>query len=286
MLKRGDHKYLDFYIKDMQRSNLTRITPQQERDLAKIIQTSKNKKAVIEAKEKFLLANLGLVINRAKVFYERFCHKGNIITINDLISEGNLGLLNAIELFNPEKFNTRFSSYAVVAIDKRIIRFYHKFVNTIRIPCNHFKTLNTISSIKAKYNYNVSDEVLIKEAHITKILFNIVKNEDSYRPQNMVDIEALTESLPSSESIRTVLENNQLREYLISKINCLSSHHRDVIFLRYFDEEFSNLKKIARYFGVTRQAIDLRLKRGLFKLRKIVKRDMKKDEFKNIINRR
>jgi len=284
MMTLSDHKFFKAYLNDI--GHYARITRKEEKELGHVIQTSPNKRRVAKAREKFILSNLHLVVNRALLFYNQYCKQyGNFITINDLISEGNKGLMNAVDLFDPNKNNT-FGTYAVRAIDRKILRFYQNFLFVIRIPNHHFKALRDIRDVKSKYGNDVSEKVILKKAKITKILYDILKHEDYIRPENIRDADKYVEILSSNENLGLALENNNIRDYLISKINRLQPIHRDVIFLRFFDEEVVSIEKMAKYFGVTRQAVHRRYDTAMKRLRRMIERDIKDPEIKKIINRR
>ena len=111
---------LKTYLKEVRVIDL--LTPQQEIDLSKKI-----KKGDEKARKAMIRANLRLVINIAK----RYVHLG--IPLLDLIEEGNIGLMRAVEKFNPKK-GFRFSTYAAWWIRQGIIRAIAQQGRVVRLP--------------------------------------------------------------------------------------------------------------------------------------------------------
>jgi RNA polymerase primary sigma factor len=108
------------YFRDINRIPL--LKPEEEKSLGRRIQ-----KGDAEAREKMTRANLRLVVSIAKNYVDRG------LSLLDLIEEGNLGLLKAVEKFNPEE-GTRFSTYATWWIKQAIKRALIDTVKTVRIP--------------------------------------------------------------------------------------------------------------------------------------------------------
>ena len=114
---------LDKYLQDIGREEL--ITAEEEVELARKIKAGDQK-----ALEKLTRANLRFVVSVAK----QYQNQG--LGIDDLISEGNLGLLKAAERFNYDQTEVRFLSYAVWWIKQSIIQSLHDNSRMIRLPIN------------------------------------------------------------------------------------------------------------------------------------------------------
>ena len=117
---RGVQTPLEIYLREINETPL--LNAQDERDLAKSIALGD-----AQARDHMVRANLRLVVNIARGY------TGKGLTLQDLIEEGNLGLLRAVEGFDPE-VGTRFSTYASYWIKQSIKRALINSAKTIRIP--------------------------------------------------------------------------------------------------------------------------------------------------------
>src|SRR5580693_953443 len=111
---------LETYLREINETAL--LSAQQEKELAYRIETGDG-----EARDRMVRANLRLVVNIARSY------TGKGLGLQDLIEEGNLGLLRAVEGFDPT-MNTRFSTYASYWIKQSIKRALINSAKTIRIP--------------------------------------------------------------------------------------------------------------------------------------------------------
>src|SRR3954447_3528207 len=111
---------LETYLREINETAL--LTADQEKDLARRIEVGDT-----EARDQMVRANLRLVVNIARGY------TGKGLALQDLIEEGNLGLLRAVEGFDPT-MNTRFSTYASYWIKQSIKRALVNTAKTIRIP--------------------------------------------------------------------------------------------------------------------------------------------------------
>src|SRR5207245_8129131 len=111
---------LDTYLREINETPL--LTHDEEKELAGRIEEGD-----VEARDQMVRANLRLVVNIARGYI------GKGLGLEDLIEEGNLGLLRAVEGFDPN-MNTRFSTYASYWIKQSIKRALVNTAKTIRIP--------------------------------------------------------------------------------------------------------------------------------------------------------
>jgi RNA polymerase primary sigma factor len=112
---------LNSYLREINRVDL--LTAEEERALARRIQNEGD----LEAREQMIQANLRLVVSIAK----RYTNRG--LSLMDLIEEGNIGLMRAVEKFDPNE-ETRFSTYATWWIKQSVRRALVNTVKTVRIP--------------------------------------------------------------------------------------------------------------------------------------------------------
>src|SRR5947207_15835043 len=116
----NDHSAFRLYVREVGQSRL--ITPQEERELARRI-----KKGDAEAREEMIKANLRLVVKIARDY------EGLGVPLLDLISEGNIGLMKAVERFDPTR-GAKFSTYSSWWIKQAIRRGLSNQSKTIRLP--------------------------------------------------------------------------------------------------------------------------------------------------------
>ena len=121
MRRRTQDSALRYYLRDIGRYPL--LTKEEELELARRVA----RKADAKAKEQMILCNLRLVVVIAKEY------AGRGLDLVDLIAEGNLGLLHAVEKFDPDR-GFRFSTYATWWIHKAVRRAINSSARTIRVP--------------------------------------------------------------------------------------------------------------------------------------------------------
>src|SRR5438105_10591130 len=119
---------LETYLREINETPL--LNAEEEKQLAYRIEQGDS-----EARDRMVRANLRLVVNIARHY------TGKGLSLQDLIAEGNLGLLRAVEAFDPS-MNTRFSTYASYWIKQSIKRTLINTAKTIRIPAYMFELLS------------------------------------------------------------------------------------------------------------------------------------------------
>ena len=127
---------MDLLLRDIRRVAL--LGPEQEVELARRVA-----RGDLDAKQHMVAANLRLVVSIAK----RFCGQG--LPLPDLIQEGALGLIRAVEKFDPEK-GFRFSTYAKWWIRQALGRAVADKARTIRVPTNVVAQLNTVAQAERR----------------------------------------------------------------------------------------------------------------------------------------
>lgn len=144
-----EYNVLDSYFNEIRKYEL--LTPEQEYDLA-----IKAKKGSRRAKDALVTANLRFVVKIAK----EYANKG--LPLSDLISEGNLGLVSAVDRFDPDR-DVRLTSYAVWWIRRSILKALSQTTRTIRLPENRVNELVQIQKLSKKLdNTKTKNEKLAK----------------------------------------------------------------------------------------------------------------------------
>jgi RNA polymerase primary sigma factor len=161
----GTQTPLETYLREINETAL--LSAEEEKELARRIANGES-----DARDRMVRANLRLVVNIARAY----TNKG--LPIQDLIEEGNLGLLRAVEGFDPD-MNTRFSTYASYWIKQSIKRSLINSAKTIRIPAYMVELLSKWRRATAKLDGELgrtpTQEEIAKELGLPKKKLSIVK---------------------------------------------------------------------------------------------------------------
>ncbi len=259
------------YMRDLRK--LPVITVEEEKMYA-----SKVAQGDPEARRKMIEANLRLVVKIAR----RYVNQG--LSLLDLIEEGNIGLIKAVEKFDLAK-ECRFSTYATWWIKQSVERSIANHSRTIRLPVHVSSRVNRISKI-----INASVEKTGREPSLEEISaesgyrIDFVRNLftmaiKTYSLESYIDENSkltLEEVIPNpdNEEPLSILEHTKRMEEVASWLDTLNSDERKVIMLRFGldGDEPQTLESIGKTFGVTRERIRQIEQKALNKLRKIVKR--------------
>ena len=254
------------YLKDIGRVPL--LSADDEIELARRMQEGDE-----EAKKKLSEANLRLVVSIAK----RYVGRGMLFL--DLIQEGNLGLMKAVEKFDYQK-GFKFSTYATWWIRQAITRAIADQARTIRIPVHMVETINKLTRVSRlltqKYGREPSPAEIAKEMNISEervreiqkiaqdpvsLETPIGEEEDSHLGDFIEDETTVT----PSDSVSTTM----LKETLLSVLNSLTPREEKVLRLRYGvdDGRPRTLEEVGKEFNVTRERIRQIEAKALRKLR-------------------
>lgn len=242
------------YLKEIGRVPL--LTSEEEVALAKLMEEGDE-----EAKRRLAEANLRLVVSIAK----RYVGRGMLFL--DLIQEGNLGLIKAVEKFDYRK-GYKFSTYATWWIRQAITRSIADQARTIRIPVHMVETINKLIRVSRQLLQELgrepSPEEIAKEMNISEdkvreiikiaqepvsLETPIGEEEDSHLGDFIEDHEARA---PAEEASFTLL-----REQLDDVLKTLTDREQRVLRLRFGldDGRARTLEEVGQKFGVTRERI-------------------------------
>lgn len=254
------------YLKEIGRVSL--LTAADEVALAKAIEEGSE-----EAKQRLTEANLRLVVSIAKKYI------GRGMSFLDLIQEGNMGLLRAVEKFDYHK-GYKFSTYATWWIRQAITRAIADQARTIRIPVHMVETINKLVRVSRRLLQELgrepTDEEIAEEMGITpdrvreivkvsqdpvSLETPIGEEEDSHLGDFVEDKEAIS---PSDAASLTML-HNEVEDIL----DTLTPRERRVLQLRFglIDGHQRTLEEVGKRFGVTRERIRQIEAKALRKLR-------------------
>lgn len=227
-IENTDLNSLNLYFKDISHESL--ITHEEEIELAKRI-----KQGDELAKEKLIKANLRFVITVAKQY------QGRGLSLEDLIAEGNTGLIRAIDHFDETK-GFHFISYAVWWIRQAITKAIYYTANDVRLPTSQIEPLNKINKVKKefeqKYNRQPSLEEIsnltgFEEDYIKNVQLSSNKCVSIDTPMSHCDDEETTlgDCIPDNNSDNPfeIVNNTTIADGINNILNSLSNRDHDII---------------------------------------------------------
>lgn len=264
----------DIYFSDLKRTSDVLLSREEESELVRRMQLGDE-----TARLKLIQANLRFVVRVAKE-YQCYCH--SILSLNDLIQEGNIGLMTTLERFNNSK-GYKFISYAVWWIRESILSTLAQHNRAIRIPDDKISQLEKISKFLKQFedkNPLSHLEELTKELDTTpediEQLLISTQEIDSLDRFNgngdeEYDYQSLYDTTPDTteRSPEEILLEETEREEISSVLDELSDREREILRL-YFGiggQRPFTLDEIGQRRGVTRERIRQIKKKALERLR-------------------
>jgi RNA polymerase primary sigma factor len=260
---------IKLYLKEIQKTNL--LTAADERELAlKISQGD------MAARDRMIESNLRLVVKIAK----RYMNRG--LPFLDLIEEGNMGLIKAVERFKLSK-ECRFSTYATWWIRQSIERALVNQSRTIRLPVHVSDDINKLIKVTRELVPQLSREPKVEEiaaamgiepAYVRRLMVLVKKTYSIEHPMGENNDYSLIDTIedPSALNPLNLAEDLDRFKHVSEWMSTLSEAEQEILSLRFGlnDREPQTLDTIGRKFGVTRERIRQIEAKSLEKLRRIM----------------
>lgn len=257
------------YLRDIREHPL--LAAHEERHLCRLV-----RQGDCGARRRMIEGNLRLVI-RIALNYRRAD-----MAVEDLIAEGNLGLMHALEKYNPELGN-RFSTYAVCWIRQYIERAIMNQSRTVRLPVHIAKRLNQClrasrELAQTRYREPSEHEIAAHTGHAVHVVRELLPWRD--RPLSLdvpVEGKSWQEQLVDEDGANPEqnLADNDLQQALMRWLAALTAREQEILRLRFglLDGIEHTLEEIARRIGVTRERVRQIQIEALWRLREHMRKE-------------
>lgn len=245
---------IKLYLRDIQKTKL--LTADEEKELAGRIALGEK-----AARDKMIESNLRLVVKIAK----RYINRG--LPFLDLIEEGNMGLIKAVERFKLSK-ECRFSTYATWWIRQSIERALVNQSRTIRLPVHVSDDINKMLKVTREQMQKMNREPSVKEvatamdsnpAYVRRLMVLLKKTYSIERPMGENNDYFLIDTIEDSNNVspEELIDNKYKFEMVEKWLEEFDQKERDILKLRYGleDVESQTLDMIGRNYNVTRERI-------------------------------
>ena len=275
-----DHATADaikLYLQEIQKNQL--LTAEDERELAGLIAQGDT-----AARERMIESNLRLVVKIAK----RYMNRG--LPFLDLIEEGNLGLIKAVEKFKVSK-GCRFSTYATWWIRQSIERSIVNQSRTIRLPVHVADDINKLVKISRELVQRLKRDPEIDEIaaamgtdvnHVRRMMILVKKTYSIEHPLGEGNDYSLIDTIEDTKLVDSVRKIEDLDRFTQVQgwMEDLNENEREVLSLRFGleDRDPQTLDTIGKKFGVTRERIRQIEAKSLAKLRKSMENCLSDDD--------
>jgi len=245
---------LETYLREINETAL--LSAQEEKDLSNEISEG-NK----QSRDRMVRANLRLVVNIARAY------TGKGLPLQDLIEEGNLGLLRAVEGFDPN-MNTRFSTYASYWIKQSIKRALVNSAKTIRIPAYMVELLSkwrrATAKLQDEFNRTPTPEEVAKELDLPQKKLRIVKKAiqlynsmpQTDQPEGGWSLGEMIADERTKDPEDELIDSDNLT-HVYEMLDTMDPRESTILRMRFGldDSEPRTLKEIGETLGLTRERV-------------------------------
>mgnify|MGYP002051166150 FL=1 len=263
---------LDTYLANI--NEVALLTPEQEIELSKRVQ-----RGDLEAREHMIRANLRLVVSIAKNYVNRG------LSFMDLIEEGNIGLMKAVEKFD-HNAGCRFSTYATWWIKQGIRRSLVNTVKTVRVPSYMSEIVSRWKATAMELNYRLGRQAttgeIAEELDLPENNWDVVRDtvQSNSQPVHSMSDDVGTVLSDVIEDTRTRSPEQQILEAMeIGRmhelLDKLDTRQARILRLRFGlgNGEPMTLKAIGKRFGLTRERVRQMEQQALDKLGEVMSRE-------------
>jgi len=273
----GGLEPVGMYLKEIGRYPL--LTPAKEVRLARAVRAGDE-----SARRSMILSNLRLVVRIAKAYKDRG------VELLDLIEEGNLGLIAAVDRFDPDR-KRRFSTYASWWIRQSVVRGVANYARTVRVPIHVLQLITRFQSIETTLTRKLGRQPLVEEIalHMGVPEKRIERIRTWVGGRESMDYESAVEAygemsqfepLLAVASPEEMVELQLERERLLRLMSQLPGREERILKIRYGfqDGRMHTLAEVGALLGVSRERVRQVEKRALARLRKMMETSERKTE--------
>ncbi|MBT3377868.1 MAG: RNA polymerase sigma factor RpoD/SigA [Lentisphaerae bacterium] len=268
----SDNDTMKLYMQNIGQYSL--VTPAEEVELAALISAGDP-----EARAKLIRSNLRLVVKIAHDF------KGLGLPLLDLISEGNIGLMRAVEKFDPSK-GAKLSSYAAWWIKQSMRRALANQARTIRIPVQSASKISKIQAARTKMaeklgreptDKEIAEEVNLTERTVTGLRLGKTTTISLHDPIQHGEDGEFRDIIPDEKTTSPdeIVEDEETLRHMLKLTGKLDERERTILMLRFGlnGERPRTLEEVSQTIGRTRERVRQIQNQALEKLRLMIEED-------------